>query len=491
MMGFEDIKNKYNLLPKPAKASIWFAFAAFMQRGVSTITTPIFTRLLTTAEYGEYSVFNSWLEVVTVFVTLKLAAGVYMRGLVKNDTDRERFTSSLLGLVTTSVMIWFLVYVLFRKQINSLLGLSTIEICCMFIMMISTVAFNFWSARQRVDFNYRNLVAVTIVTSIVKPVSGICAVLLFSENRVQARIISLAVVELCAYFGMYISQMYKGKIFFNKQYWKHALQFNLPLIPHYLSQRILSHSDRLMIGVLVGSSAAGLYSLAYSISFIMTLVNEAIGNSLNPWIYQSIKEKKLDKIGTVSYMLLLGVACANLFLIILAPEIIDIFAPSAYEQAVYVIPPLAMSVYFMFMYILFADFEFYYSKTRWIMTASIVGAILNIILNYIFISIFGYVAAAYTSLVCYIVYCIGHYYFMTIICRENLEGEKVYNLRIIISISVLFIATGFGIMMLYPYTWIRFGILGVIILLLFINRKNIIGKIEPVLGWRKVKNDRK
>lgn len=80
---------------------------------------------------------------------------------------------------------------------------------------------------------------------------------------------------------------------------------------------------------------------------------------------------------------------------------------------------------------------------------------------------------------------------MTRICKENLNGEKVYNLKIIISISVLFITAGFGIMMLYPYIWIRFGIFGVIILLLLINRKYIVEKIKPVLEGKKNKNDRK
>lgn len=88
-----------------------------------------------------------------------------------------------------------------------------------------------------------------------------------------------------------------------------------------------------------------------------------------------IKERKLRRIGEISYTLLISVACANLFLIALAPEVVAVFAPSTYGEAIYVIPPLAMSVYFMFMYVLFADFEFYYSKTQWIMTASIAGAI--------------------------------------------------------------------------------------------------------------------
>ena len=88
------------------------------------------------------------------------------------------------------------------------------------------------------------------------------------------------------------------------KYWKYALNYNLPLVPHYLSQTVLNQSDRIMINSIVGSSAAGIYSLAYSASVILTIVNQSVLNSYNPWMYKKIRDKEYDSIGEVSVMLL-------------------------------------------------------------------------------------------------------------------------------------------------------------------------------------------
>ena len=48
---FKELKKSYNNMPVQVKASFWFLICSFMQKGISTIATPIFTRLLTTAEY--------------------------------------------------------------------------------------------------------------------------------------------------------------------------------------------------------------------------------------------------------------------------------------------------------------------------------------------------------------------------------------------------------------------------------------------------------
>ncbi len=50
--------KKYRSMPVQAKASIWFVICSFLQKGISVITTPIFTRLLNKFEYGRYNTFN-------------------------------------------------------------------------------------------------------------------------------------------------------------------------------------------------------------------------------------------------------------------------------------------------------------------------------------------------------------------------------------------------------------------------------------------------
>lgn len=471
--------TKYKSMPVQVRASVWFLICSMMQRGISVITTPIFTRLLTTSEYGEFNTFNSWWSIINVFVSLHLFSGIYTQGLVKFDEKKERYSSALQGLTLTLVIVWFSLYFIFHDQVNGLLHLTTIQMTALFVMIWTSAVFNFWASAQRVNYKYQRLVILTLIVSLAKPIVGIYLVTHF-EDKVTARILGIAGVELICYFGLFFSQMQKGKVFISKEIWKYGLTLSIPLIPHYLSQTVLNNSDRIMIERMVDSSSAGIYSLAYSLSMIMTLFNSALLQTLDPWIYQKIKTNKTNDIGKVAYASLALIAVINLVLIMMAPEIVRIFAPAEYYEAIWVIPPVAMSVYFLFAYNLFADFEFYFEKTRSLALATVMGAVLNIILNYIFIRIFGYVAAGYTTLVCYILYAVFHYLFMRRICRTKLKGEQPYNLRVLLGITICFLGLGFATLFTYGNTLVRYIFVIALLVGILINFKHIKAMIVKV-----------
>ena len=121
-------------------------------------------------------------------------------------------------------------------------------------------------------------------------------------------------------------------------------------------------------------------------------------NTINPWIFQRIKSSEFDKIGGAAYLTSALVAGAGLCLTCVAPEVVRIFAPSDYHEAVWIIPPLVASVYFTYLYSLFSDFEYYYEAKGNILAASIAGGLINIVLNYIFIRRYGYLAAGWTTI---------------------------------------------------------------------------------------------
>ncbi len=476
--------KQYRLLPVQVKASIWFLICAFLQKGISVLTTPIFTRLLSASEYGQFNVFNSWLGILQILISLNLSYGVYAQGLVKFSEDKNVFSSSMQGLSTLLSIFWALIYLLFFNKWNKLFGLNTIQMLSMMIMIWTTQIFNFWAAEQRVLYKYKNLVILTLIVSIAKPVLSILLIEI-AEDKVTARIISLMLVEVVCFIGLFISRMRRGHSFFNKSYWKYALLFNIPLIPHYFSQTVLNSADRIMISKMVSDNAAGIYSLAYSLALIMTLFNSSLMQTISPWMFQKIKEKRINEISSIAYITLIVIAGANLLLIALAPEAIAIFAPKEYYEAIWVIPPVAMSVFFMYCYDLYAKFAFYYDKTVFIMIGSIVGAILNIILNYIFIKIFGFIAAGYTTLVCYIIFSIGHYIFMNIVCNKCCEGVRPYNFKIILSISCVFLIAGFALMLTYYNKWIRYAVIFAFALIAVLFRKKIIKHCKKILNVKK------
>lgn len=474
------LMEKYKTMHAPAKASFWFLICSFLQRGISTITTPIFTRLLTSAEYGQFNVFNSWMGIVAIFVSLNLSGGVYVQGLIKFDKERNIFSSSLQGFTTALVGGWTAVYFLFRDFWNHLFSLTTVQMIAMLVLIWSSSAYNFWAAEQRTFYNYKALVIITLLVSIISPLLGIFCVI-HAHDKVTARILVWALVDLIAYIGLFVVQMRRGKKFFSAKFWKYALVFNIPLIPHYLSQTVLNSADRIMIKNMVGSEAVGIYSLAYSISLIMTMFNTALMQTISPWIYQKIKDNKINDMASVAYPTLALIAAVNLILIAFAPEAVAVFAPKSYYEAIYVVPPVAMSVYFMYAYDLFAKFAFYYEKTTFIMIASVAGAVLNIILNYIFIGLCGYRAAGYTTLACYIIYCVGHYIFMNKICNQFCKGNQPYDIKRILAITILFMGAGFVLLFTYNNIIVRYGIVIAACIAAFIKKKELADVVKKIL----------
>lgn len=482
--------GKYQSIPVQLRASLWFLICSFLQKGISVIVTPIFTRLMTTAEYGNYEAFNSWLGIITIFVTLHLYSGVYAQGVVKFEEDRKKFSSSTQGLLFALLLLWTGVYFAFRNFWNGLFDLTTVQMLAMLVTIWATEVFNLWATEQRVTFSYRKLVLITLLVSLAKPAVGIFFVTHW-DDKVTARVLAVALVELIGYTGLCVAQIVRGKKLFSGHYWKYAILFSLPLIPHYLSQVVLNSSDKIMIKELVGSEKAGIYGLAYKISQIMFLFNTALLQTITPWIYQKIKADKTEQIAKVGYTALIGIAGLNIFLIALAPEVVKIFAPSDYYNAIWVIPPVAMSVFFMFMYSLFSNFEFYFEKTKLIMIASVICAAMNVGLNYVFIRLYDYYAAGYTTLFCYIAYAFFHYLMMRVICKKHLPGRKTYNGKFLLLLSVIFVGIGGALLATYKFPIIRYSIVGVLLLVVIILHKQILAKCKELFRIRKEKTAKK
>ncbi len=477
------VKDRYISFPIEVKASICYLICSFIQKGISVVTTPIFTRLLSTEEYGEYSVFISWWGIIAILVSMNISYGVYTQGLVKFSEDRKRFIASLQGLNTTLVLASATIYTVFHSLWNKLIPLSTVEMIVMFILIWTSSVFSFWAGEQRVEYKYKKLVILTVIVAIIQPAVGIIVIRIFN-NKVTARLISMAIVEIIFYLGLYVGQIKRGEVFFSKQYWKYAVKFNIPLIPHYLSQTILNNADRLMIERMLGLGEAGIYSLAYSIALIMMLFNTALSQTLSPWIYKKIKEGKNKDIASVGYLGLLIVATVNYILILLAPEVVRIFAPAEYYDSIWAIPPVAISTLFIFGYDLFAKFAFYYEKTNFVMIVSILSAGLNVVLNYLFINKYGYIAAGYTTLVCYIMSTCGHYAFMRRICKKYCNGVYPFETIKLIMIGTGFVCLGLAVIPLYNYAIIRYTILTILVLLTVIFRKEIARRIKILIKIR-------
>lgn len=465
--------EKYKNIPLAIKASIWYIVCSVMQKAITFITTPIFTRLMSTEQYGEVTLYNSWLEVFTIFATLNLFYGVYNNILAKYPDDKDIATSSMQGLTTTITIGFFIVYLLLQNYINSLTGMTTSVTVLLFIEVLFIPAYRFWLTNQRFEYKYRHVIVATLIIAVLTPVLGVPAVILFTEKG-TAKIVSNVIAQLVIAIYLYFQIFIRGKKFYHKEFWKYALIFNLPLIPHYLSSTILNQSDRIMISKLCGKSEAGIYGLAYTIGILIIFVVTAINNSFTPWIYKRFKAQKYDDIGDKSTMVTFCVAIFTIVLVTIAPEMMWILGGEKYASGVWIVAPIAISVFFRFLYNLYSNIEFYYEENYFIMLASVLCAVVNIILNYIFIKKCGFLAAGYTTLFCYILYAFSHSIFAKHVAKIHIGIIHIFNDKQIWIQAIGVTVISFAIMLLYNNIFIRYTILLIFMAVMFFFREKII-----------------
>lgn len=466
--------NQYKSMSVPVKASLWFVFCNLVQSGINVISVPIFTRMMSTDEYGMFNTFYAWRNILMIFTSLNLSYGVFNNAMIKYEDSktRDEYVSSMQGLYGLITCGFFAFYWLTKDWCNAMLGMSTPVVVMLFIELLCYPALLFWTSRQRFEYKYLALVIVTIIISIASVGIGVVAVY-FSEQKDVARIASIVGVDAVIGGGLLIYQFYKGRKFCIPKFWKFALAFNIPLIPHYLSEMILTQSDRIMIERMEGLTATANYSIAYSVATMLQLFMSAINASFLPWAYGCLKHKTYDALRNMGNVLLILISGLVLLMMLFAPELIMLFAGNKYAEAIYVIPPIALSILFMMMYDLFATIEFYYGKNIFVMIASVGSAILNIVLNWIFIPIFGYFAAGYTTVFCYAMYAFCHYMFYRYICKTDADGARIFSEKWILAIASGMLIFTILINIVYKYTLIRFGV-AVLIAAVFIWKKDFI-----------------
>lgn len=475
---FKKIIGGYWNLSIQIKAAIWYTICNMLQKGISFIAIPIYTRILTPEQYGLYSVFLSWIDIFDIITTFRISGGGYIAGLTKYKNDKNHYCSSLQSLEITITTIFLLFYLAFREKVNSLTGLTFTSTILIFILMYAMPAISFWTARQRVEYRYLSVISVTLLISFFIPFIGITWALNLAQRKELGIIGGRVVIQGLIGIVLIVKTYRKSSCFFNYMYWKKTLCFNIPLLPYYLSTIILQSSDRIIINLLINPEAAGIYGVAYSMSMVMQLFSSSIHASLQPWLFNQLEQKYYKNIPGMINELLLFIAVINLLVIALAPEILFFMAPPAYYEAVWIIPPLASSVFIMFFYEHFINVEIFLEESRNIAIASISAAILNILLNLVFIPVFGYLAAGYTTLISYVIFCVTHYFYMIKICKKNRYPDNIFDIINMIKIGILFFFFVFLLTLGYKYRFLRYSTIICLTIFAFSNKNKLSGIIQ-------------
>lgn len=474
------IIDRYSEISLPAKAAIWFAACSFLQRGISMISTPIFTRVLSTEEYGIFSTYNSWEFILYLIVSLCLYKCV-MNLCVKFEREREAAFSSLCALGLILSLVWLAAGIIFRRKLSGLFGLSETLTVCLFVSFIGKLIYEFWSIYKRYYYEYKIIVTVTLVLALGSTAMGLLAVLAVRATA-EMRVIASVAVYLAMGVYLYGKVFSEGRCVYKKEVWKFALGFCIPLLPHYLSEFVLQSSDKIMINYMCGPRDVALYSVAYSVGSLLTFFTGAINSSFAPYQYQKIAAKEYDVLAKRANQVLLIVSVCLIFLMLFSREIVLVVGGYRYLESAAVIIPICIGVYFNNLFQLFARAQEFFEQKLTIVIPSVLCAVLNIILNWIFIKIYGYAAAAYTTFFCYFVFCILHGAFYCRLCKKKLNGAHIYDIKYIILISGITILMGGVVGVLNTFPIVKYIILFTAVLAAVIKRKELCAHLKEVFG---------
>ena len=286
-VSFKKAIRHYNSMSVQAKAAIWYAVCNIIQKGIIFLTTPVFSRLLTTEEYGISDIIISTSSLISPFVALATPSAI-LRYTIENKEDKRPYQVSLRILsVGLSILILALIIVHFIFGINAYY--------LFFIFLIVGT-----SLLSDINVSYaRGLEKMKIVTlcgvgsSFISIICNILFIVVFRWGLFGFLIASAAGYTFNAIVVITNNRkehLFRGICSEREPKLRHdMLGFSVPLIFSGLSWWVISSSDRYFVSGLCGTASNGVYSVAYKIPTILQALDNVFGQAWIFTLYDSYK----------------------------------------------------------------------------------------------------------------------------------------------------------------------------------------------------------
>lgn len=398
-----------------------YMIGQIINKGLHFLLIPVTTALLTEAEYGINSLFNS---TVNIFVVL-LPLCIY-KGVSRFYYDLQYDKKEMLGNQFLLMMLWMcgltVVSALTIPMWKGLSGLSVTLCLWMILNSFMQSIINFYLAFLQSRKQSSTYARFSVISGVVTTLISVIWMMQLKEQVFLGIVYANSIVRTVGAIIAVIHMWPHMKFTMNATMRKEIYHFNLPLIPQMISSFILNYVDRYMINSMIDASSAGLYSFAYNFGIIINIIVLAINQTFGPEFYEMMNKKQYDRIAKQIRFYQKGLLTLSSFVVMFAPEVVVLIANPRYHVGIPVISVICYGYIVFHLYATISCYCTYYKKNSFIAVISVVSSIINIFLNYIFIGRFGYSAAAYTTIACqfiqYLLCRIGIKYLLKIKTHE-------------------------------------------------------------------------
>lgn len=375
-----------------------YLVSSFLNALIPFLMMPVLTRYLTPVDYGIVTMFTVLVGFVSPFTGLSAHGAVYRQYF---DLDREQmkiYVTNILAILLSSFCIVSVVFFVFSDQISKLSAVPQKWLPA--VIIVSSVAFlsqillSLWRLEIKpIAYGiYQNLYTLT---NLGFSLFFVVALGFSWEGRVSGILISGVLFGVIALILLYRQNRLRFQL--NLGYVKNALNFGIPMVPTALKGSLMVITDRLFITNMVGVGATGLYAAGYQLTMAIHLLTLSFNNAYVPWLFGKLKldDKNMNKkIVRFTYVYFIGIIAIALLWALVAIWLLSFFVgPQFYGARVYVIW-FSLGFAFSGMHSMVVNYIYYSQKTARYGLVSVMSIGINIVLNYVLISLNGAVGAA-------------------------------------------------------------------------------------------------
>lgn len=418
-----NLKNKQKNLFKNTGI---IAIGTLLSKFLTFVLLPIYTKYLSADNYGIIDLIQNISFLLLPIVSLQLSSGIFRYIIEKKEFEEKK------TIVSTALIIQFFIILLFvflTIITNCFIKIQYFEIFILyFITLIIVTNFQFIT---RGLGNNKIYSIISFFTTFISLILNIVFIVLLKWNASSiliAFIISNLIAIILYLLMTPIIKLISFKKYSRKEI-KVLLKYSLPLIPNEISWWIANASDRILISSFIDVSANGVYAIANKIPGIYTAIFNAYNmawvesvsrgiNDLNSETFiKDMYKKSFDFLGYVCLLIICG---TSLFF--------NIIINKNYSDSYFHILILTIAIYFNSLSSLIGSILTGYKDSKTIGFTTIFGAIINILINLVFIKIIGLYAASISTLISYIIIFIIREFKVRKHIKLNYPSKKIIKL---------------------------------------------------------------
>lgn len=423
------MKKKYNSLFKNLGL---FTIGSFGSKLITFLLLPLYTSILSTSDYGKVDIIQTVVSLLIPILLLSIQDAT-LRFSMDNNYKKSDVISTTLNVIFKGTLI--LIFGIMCSALLNIFKLSFIHYLFLLISFLFNSLNNsislYLKAKDKAQIISFSGILGTLVTCLCN-----ILLLLFIKLGIYGYMISIMIGLIIQFLFQFIF----GKVYLDyhfikyKDLSKEMILYSFPLIFNSIAWWINNASDRFIIVFMLGSVANGIYAIAYKIPTILITFQSIFYNA---WSISAISEfDKEDSDGFIgknyiSYCFLSIIVCS--ILMIFNIPIASFLYSNDFFEAWKCVPTLLLATVFngisQFEGSLFAATK----KTREVSLSTVIGAIINIVLNIILIKHFGIIGASVSTLISYIVTWI----LRTILLKKFVTMKVIWKKHILIIIIII------------------------------------------------------